>query len=534
MITLTRAIRNCYRDSLSLMQLSARVTETPGVDAAAVVMATDGNRALLRDAGLLTGHPEAGAADVLVIIRGDETPILEQAFATLAEELHRGSPASRASGSADTRLPRSLAMSLQDTNANLALISVPGDYAAAEALKALRLGLHVMLFSADVAEADEVALKRYAAANDLLVMGPDCGTAIINGVPLGFANVVRRGDIGCVGASGTGLQEVSTLIHRHGAGVSQVIGTGGRDLSRAVGGAATLQALNALAQDPSTRVIVVVSKPPETEVAARILERAGRAGKPVVVNFLGAAPFTEPAPGIVSARTLEEVARRAVALSQGIPYSWDTQPIDRIPSHRRLPDAGHPKTPTQRFIRGLYSGGSLAAEAVQLMRETVGPVYSNTSMPPSLDDIWKSRGHTVVDLGDARLTRGRPHPMIDPRLRGERILHEAADPEVAVVLLDVVLGYGAHHDPAGALTPAIRKARRVAERAGRRLLFAASVCGTPDDPQNATQQQFGLEEAGVILGRSNAEAVRIALELARNERHEKPEGPRRRSKATGT
>lgn len=514
MITLTRTIRNCYRDSLSLMELSARLAEAPGVDAASVVMATDGNLALLRDAGLLAGHPEAGAADILVVIRGEDTRILEQTFAALAEELDRGSPTSRTAASTDAALPRSLAMSLQDMSANLALISVPGEYAAAEALKALRLGLHVMLFSADVAEADEVALKQYAGANGLLVMGPDCGTAIINGVPLGFANVVRRGDIGCVGASGTGLQEVTTLIHRHGAGVSQVIGTGGRDLSRSIGGLSTLQGLDALAQDPATRVIVVVSKPSEPEVAARIVDAAGSAGKPVVVNFLGATPDIDPAADIVSARTLEETAGRAVALSRGVPFPSDGRTADGIPSDGSLADTGLPGAPRQRFIRGLYSGGTLAAEAVLLMREAVGPVYSNTSTPPSLSDIWKSQGHTVMDLGDARLTRGRPHPMIDPRLRGERILREAADPEVAVILLDVVLGCGAHDDPAGALTPIIREARETAKRAGRRLAFVASVCGTPDDPQNASQQESSLEKAGVIVGLSNAEAVRTALDLA--------------------
>ena len=514
MTTLTKVIRNCYRDSLSLMQLSAGVAETSGVEASALVMATDGNLALLRDTGLLTGDAGAGAADVLVVIRGQDTRILEQALAVLDEELHRNPPAARAGGNAADVRPRSLVMSLEAASASLALISVPGEYAAAEALKALRLGLHVMLFSADVAEADEVALKQYAGANDLLVMGPDCGTAIINGVPLGFANVVRRGDIGCVGAAGTGLQEVTTLIHRHGGGVSQVIGTGGRDLSRAVGGLSTLQALDALAQDPATRVIVVVSKPPEAEVAARILEQAGRAGKPVVVNFLAAARPTEPVPGTVSAQTLEEAARRAVALSRGVPFSPDAPPEDRVRPDGRLTDTSPPRAPGQRFIRGLYSGGSLAAEAVLLMQERVGPVYSNTSMPPSLDDIWKSQGHSVVDLGDARLTRGRPHPMIDPRLRGERILREAADPEVAVVLLDVVLGYGAHYDPAGALTPVIRKARQAAEQAGRQLLFVASVCGTTEDPQNASRQESSLADAGVLLGGSNAEAVRIALELA--------------------
>ena len=520
MITLTRVILNRYRDSLSLMQLSARAAETPGVDAAAVVMATDGNRALLRDAGLFAGEAGAGANDMLVVVRGDDSEIIEQVFAALEEELSRAAPATRAAASANDALPRSLVMSLEETSGNLALISVPGEYAAAEALKALRLGLHVMLFSAGVSEADEAALKRYASANGLLVMGPDCGTAIINGVPLGFANAVRRGDIGCIGAAGTGLQEVTTLIHRYGGGLSQVVGTGGRDLSRTVGGLSTLQALDALAQDPATRVIALVSKPPDPEVAARVLDRARRAGKPVVLNFLGTAPDARPATGLVSARTLEEAARAAVALSQGVAFSTDTAPEHRTRPDDGLADAGSPKTPVGRFIRGLYSGGTLAAEAVLLMREAVGPVYSNTSMPPFLNDIWKSQGHAVVDLGDARLTRGRPHPMIDPRLRAERIAREAADTEVTVILLDVVLGHGAHDDPAGALAPVIREAAQAAKRAGKRLSFVASVCGTPDDPQNAPQQERRLEDAGVILGQSNAEAVRTALELARDERHE--------------
>ena len=520
MITLTRVIPDCYRDSLSLMQLSARAAETAGVDAAAVVMATDGNRALLRDAGLLAGEADAGANDMLLVVRGDDSEIIGQVLAALEEALSRDAPASRVVTGGHAALPRSLAMSLEERSGNLALISVPGDYAAAEALKALRLGLHVMLFSADVSEADEVALKQYASAKGLLVMGPDCGTAIINGVPLGFANAVRRGDIGCIGAAGTGLQEVTTLVHRYGGGLSQVIGTGGRDLSRAVGGLSTFQALDALARDPATRVIVLVSKPPDPEVASRVLERAGRSGKPVVVNFLGAAPDAEPASGLVPARTLEEAARAAAALSQGVAFSPDAAPERPPAPDSALADAGGPKAPGRRFIRGLYSGGTLAAEAVLLMRETVGPVYSNTSMPPFLDDIWKSRGHAIVDLGDARLTRGRPHPMIDPRLRAERIPREAADPEVAVMLLDVVLGHGAHNDPAGALAPVIREAGQAAKRAGKRLSFVASVCGTPDDPQNGTSQESRLRDAGVIVGRSNAEAVRIALELARKEQHE--------------
>lgn len=510
MATLEKIIRNCYRDSLSLMQLSAQLAEMHGVSAASVVMATDGNIALLHDAGLSASEVDAGPNDLLVVIHGADPATLESVFARVEEELNRSIVQSETTGILEPSTPRSIEMSLQQMAADLALISVPGEYASAEALKALRLGLHVMLFSANVVAEDEVRLKEYARDHDLIVMGPDCGTAILNGIPLGFANVVRRGDIGLVGASGTGLQEVTTLIDRAGAGVSQAIGTGGRDLSGAVGGISTLQGLKALAEDPTTRVIAIVSKPPTPEVALRVVEEARQAGKPVVVNFLGENPASLEAPNVFPVRTLEDTAYQAVALSRGMPF----EPSDKRDTP--VQKAGG-FAPGQRFIRGLYSGGTLASEAVLLLSERVGHVYSNTSTDPGncLENIWASKAHTVVDLGDPLLTRGRPHPMIDHRLRGERILHEARDPEVAVILLDVVLGYGAHMNPAGAITSVIEEAGQMAQRANRPLLFVGSVCGTPADPQDSLRQRAILADAGVLLGSSNAGAVRIAAELVK-------------------
>ena len=392
--------------------------------------------------------------------------------------------------------------------ANLALISTPGDYAAAEAMKALHLGLNVMLFSNNVALEDEIALKRYAGAHGLMVMGPDCGTAILGGIPLGFANVVRRGDIGLVSASGSGLQQVTCLIDQLGHGVSQAIGTGGRDLRTEVGGLTMHQGLDALAGHAGTRVIVLISKPPAPEVAVHVLESARQAGKPVVVNFLGADPKVLAASNLHAAKTLEDAAVTAVALAAG------RQPDD-VGFAALSVDVPRPG-PAQRYVRGLYSGGTFCSEAALLLSEHVAPVYSNTPIGGAepLADIWHSRAHTLIDLGDDVFTRGRPHPMIDHRLRNERIAIEARDPQTAVLLLDVVLGYGSHPDPAAAMAPAVAAAIAQAAEAGRRLAVIGFVCGTEADPQDLKRQQATLTEAGMILTKTNAQAVRLAARIA--------------------
>jgi succinyl-CoA synthetase alpha subunit len=508
MATAHRVIRNLYRDSVSMMQLSAALRELPGVEQASAIMATAGNLDLLRAAGLLAEQPEAGANDLLIALKGKSAAALDAAFAAADAELRKAPPA--ASGGGPRAMPpASLQMALaQSPDANLALISTPGEYAAAEAAKALRLGLNVMLFSDNVPLADEIALKHNARERGLMVMGPDCGTAIVDGIPLGFANVVRRGAVGVVGASGTGTQQVTCLVHRRGEGVSHAIGTGGRDLHRDVGGITMLQGLAALARDSATRVIVLVSKPPAPDVAKRILDAARKARKPVVVSFVGGARGEVKGANLHVAATLEDAAYAAVALARG-----------RVPPRRapaKLP-AGLPRLAAgQRFVRGLYSGGTFCYEASGLLGAALGAVRSNAPVDPRmhLADIWQSAGHTVVDLGDDDFTRGRPHPMIDHQLRNERIAKEAADPEVGVILLDVVLGYGAHPDPAAEMVPAIRKAQAVAARKRRRIAFVGFVCGTDSDPQDFARQEAALRDVGMVLADSNAQAVRIAAAVA--------------------
>ncbi|KXV03583.1 hypothetical protein CR51_16900 [Caballeronia megalochromosomata] len=505
--------KNMYQDSVSLMQISAHIGKLPGVEQASVVMGTPANLVQLADAGL-GNDVQASPNDLIIAVRGDEAAC-EEALRLAHERL-----SARASGdetqTSEALAPTSLAMVCDEQPAaNLALISVPGDYAAAEAIKALQLGMNVMLFSDNVSMAQEKAIKTLAREKRLIVMGPDCGTAIVNGMPLGFANVVRRGGIGVVGASGTGLQEVTCRIDQLGAGISQALGTGGHDLHEDIGGISMQFGLDALAEDPDTRVIVLISKPPARAVAERILERAQKAGKPVVVNFLGAAEADMRAPGITPALTLADAAQFAVALLNctALPASVArVEPQDEAKLVKESESLGA----RRKFIRGVFAGGTFCYESQLLCRDAGFTASSNTPVKGNakLADIWTSAGHTIVDMGDDDFTRGRPHPMIDPTLRDERVRAEMLDPETAVVLFDLVLGYGAADEPAQGLIAALAHVR--AEAAGRDLpLLIAHVCGTQSDPQVRSRQADALREAGVLVAGCNAEAALWASRVAR-------------------
>jgi FdrA protein len=469
--------QDLYADSIALMQLAEGLQRLPGIEAAAVVMGTPANLASLDQAKLRP--PEANGAgpnDLVVAVRATSGEVGRAAL-LCAEALLAG----RGRGE-DRRVevgPRSIASAARRTvEANVAVISVPGDYAVAEAHQALAAGLHVFLFSDGVALGDEVALKETGRARGLVVMGPECGTSILHGVGLGFANRVRRGSIGLVGASGTGLQEVTTLIHRLGGGVSHAIGTGGRDLAAEVGGITTLQALELLARDPDTRVVVIVSKPASPAVAEPLLVAASVSGKPVVACLLGSRAETRA--GVRMTDTLEEAAVAAVEAAGIAPPPLETP---RLTSRR---------TPCGRVL-SLYSGGTLCDEA----RRIVGDA-----------------GVRFVDFGATEYTRGRPHPMIDLALRSAAVARAGEDDAVGVLLLDVVLGSCAHRDPAHALAPAITEARAQATRRGRRLEVVAHVVGTESDEQRLTGQEQALRSLDVIVCPSNRQAALTARALA--------------------
>lgn len=497
---------SAYYDSVTLMLAQREVRGLPGVREAGLVMGTEANKELLHEAGVMPSDVSeaAGPNDLILVVDAEDDRAAEAALDRAEQLLVQR----RASPSSEEYRPKTVSAAARALEAaNLALISVPGRFAAGVAKDALAAGLHVMLFSDNVPLDAEVALKRAGAERGLLVMGPDCGTALLGGAALGFANAVRRGPIGIVGAAGTGLQEVGSLIHRGGSGVSHAVGTGGRDLGDAVGGATALRGLAALAADPDTEVIVLISKPPARAVAARLLGAARASGKPVVVNFIGAEIAASER--VFGARTLEDAAEIAVRLATGAPPAW--------PRRQALPaQQGMRLSPGQRYIRGIYSGGTLCYEALLLLEAHVGPVYSNTPLDPSgmLPSASRSREHTVIDMGTDELTVGRLHPMLDMELRQQRILREAEDPEVAVILLDVVLGWGAHADPAGQLAPVIRQARDRAQQAGRWLSVVAAVCGTDLDPQLYDEQVRLLAEAGALVQASNAQAAQLAALIA--------------------
>ncbi|WP_059104560.1 acyl-CoA synthetase FdrA [Shouchella shacheensis] len=481
---------NSYQDSVNLMLLTNQVSSLQGIERASVMMGTDANKDIFKNTGLFAEElNQAGANDMCIVVDTDNTDKVDEVLAEVEHFLKNQSVKSKGSQTSRVRSWEKATETLP--NANLALISVPGKYAAGEAERALDLGLHAFIFSDNVPLEDEERLKGKAEELGLLVMGPDCGTGIISGVPLAFANVVREGNIGVIGASGTGIQEVTTLIDRRGGGIRHAVGTGGRDLSAEIGATTMLQSLAAFEEDAGTDVIVLVSKPPAESVRSQVLERLAASPKPVVVSFVGDDPAVHDEAGIYLAYTLNEAAHLALNLAKG-----------NDPHHEEvgIPDISENR---EGVLSGLYSGGTLATEAAVLASSALslseGVVHEEGFM-------LKAKGHEIIDLGDDMYTEGRPHPMIDPTTRIEYFEKAAVDPKVAVVLFDVVLGYGAFGDPASAILPAI-------EQGKDKKAYVAVLCGTKADVQAYDEQKAKLEAAGVIVKESNEEAVSAALAL---------------------
>lgn len=486
-----------YYDSSILMQLQRGLLGLPGVQDAGVVMGTPANLELLDQSGLLTAEAQtAKANDLLIVVKAETEAAARHALGQVDALV-----AQRRSTIAEEFRPKTLATALKQLpNAQWVLVSVPGRYAAGVARDALQAGKHVFLYSDNVALADEIALKEQAQKQGLLVMGPDCGTAIINGVGLGFANRVRRGAIGLVGASGTGLQAITSHIHTLGQGVSHAIGTGGRDLKAEVGARTAHQALAILARDPETKVIVLVSKPPAPAVVTHLLAAARATGKPVVIDFIGYPPPARQLGNLHFVASLSEAAEKATELLVSGYLASPQLPITNT-------------LITNNYLRGLFSGGTLAYEAMLGLQAVLHPLYSNTPITKdqALPDPLQSQAHTILDLGDDVFTVGRLHPMMDNDLRLRRLRQEAADPEVGLLLLDVVLGEGAHPDPASELAPAIAEVKA----ARPELDVLAIVVGTDADPQNLDSQIERLRAAGASVFTNVTQAVEaIAQRLA--------------------
>lgn len=491
--------KGSYHDSVVLMLLTNQISTIEGVKKVSIMMATPANKDIYKQSGLDTEELQSATAnDMVVVADVDDDSILDTIMAEVDEFFKKQSTANAdKKGSESVKSWDKALEKLPD--ANLAVISIPGAYAALEADRALDEGMNVFMFSDNVTVEDEVKLKQKAHEKGLAVMGPDCGTGIIQGVPVAFTNNVTPGAIGIIGASGTGIQELTTIIDRLGEGVKNAIGTGGRDLSTEVGGITMMDMIEAMESDESVKVLIIISKPPAKEVRDRISDRLSNFKKPVVTLFLGEKPEYHEE-NFYHTYTLDEAARLAVGLVRGEEVKEGEVKTDR---------SGFFKAEEKKTIKAYYSGGTLAGEAAMLIKDAL-----DMKVPPQKAEgyMLKTDGHIVVDLGDDVYTQGKPHPMIDPAKRIECMQEAIDDDSTGVILLDIMLGYGSHEDMAGVLLPTITELRDKAKAAGRKVFFVATVCGTRRDFQGYDEAVNKLKEAGVIVCETNKLAVRTAIQ----------------------
>jgi FdrA protein len=502
---------NEYYDSVFLMSVNKRLGEAEGVLQTAVLMGSENNKRLLSDLGIRGDEIDrAKPGDLIVGVIAESDDVIERVLSNLGGYLIVQD------ARAWTERYHSLGEALNaSVRANLAVLSIPGEYVFREAYRALEAGLHAFIFSSNVPVEEELRLKQFGKEKNLLVMGPDCGTSILGGKGIGFSNAVREGAVGAIGPSGTGLQEFTTQIHHAGAGISHAIGTGTRDLSSDIGGITTIMALEALEDDAATEVIAIVAKPPDEAVLTTLFHRIDACTKPVVGCLLGIEALPDYAPeGFHLARTIDEAVEKSLGILNGrVGVLADED--SALP--RRADDFQVDLTPGQRYIRGLFAGGTFCYQAQQILAESGLEISSNAPIGSSakLEHYEKSRGHTLIDMGDEEYTLGKPHPMIDGTARAQRIMTEGQDPETAVILLDLVLGYNASVDPAGELTASVLAVKEARRAHGAELVIAASICGTENDPQDLEFQRGQLEKAGVIVFESNAKATRFCRDLVK-------------------
>ena len=490
--------KGSYHDSVVLMLLTNEISTIEGVKKVSIMMATPANKDIFKQSGLDTEElMESTANDMVVVADIDDDSLLDTIMENVDEFLKKQSTTSAATKGSESVKSWDRALEKMP-DANLAVISIPGAYAALEADRALDQGLNVFMFSDNVTIEDEKALKEKAHEKGLTVMGPDCGTGIIQGVPIAFTNSVTPGSIGIIGASGTGIQELTTIIDRLGEGVKNAIGTGGRDLSTTVGGITMMDMIDAMEGDDSVKVLIVISKPPAQAVREKISDRLSICKKPVITLFLGEKPEYHEE-NFYHTYTLDEAARLAVSLVRGQEVPEATVDVD---------ESEFFKAEENKTIKAYYSGGTLANEAAMLIKDAM-----DVKVPP--EDIegymLQLDGNIVVDLGDDAYTQGKPHPMIDPAKRIECMQEAVDDPSTGVILLDIMLGYGSHADMAGALLPTIKELQAKAAAANRKVFFVATVCGTRRDYQGYDEAVNKLKDAGVIVCENNKLACRTAI-----------------------
>lgn len=493
--------KNEYYDSVTLMVFSKKLSEIQGVIEAAVMMGTDHNKELMFRSKILDlkTKNESTSNDLIIGIKARNDDIIVHALKTLEDEFIQKKESSKLLVKKKFNSVTSALKNISDLN--FAIISVPGRYAKNEVMKCLTNNLHVLLFSDNVSYEDEITMKKYAKEKNLLMMGPDCGTAIINHISLGFANEIKKGSIGLTGASGTGLQEVLSIIDSLDDGISQVLGTGGRDLTEEIGAAMMLDTLMALERDSRTNIIGIIAKTATVTSIQKILDKVKNFKKPIVACILGADSKLFEGSNIKFASNLQEAAYKLVSLSKKKIIKPESNKIFNLEKISR-----------GKYLRGLYSGGTLAYEAILLMEGRIKELYSNLKIKNvnPLEDFERSLYNTVLDMGDDYFTNGMPHPMIDPKLRSLRIKKEIYDSETAVILLDCILGHGSHNDPAGEIIAIVEEVKKI----GIKLpVIVVSICGTKNDYQDLNKSIERLENTGIIVTKTNAQAIDICLSL---------------------
>ncbi|MCE5283437.1 MAG: acyl-CoA synthetase FdrA [Deltaproteobacteria bacterium] len=504
----TAVKRNSYLDSIFLMNAAKEIMKIKGVKDAILLMGTDMNKTVLKEVGGLTPEAMAAAPNDLILSLDLEDGNIAKDVLAFLESLIAGKEKNQ--HEEETVFPSLNKAIDASPDANLVFISVPGEFAAQEAKTALNRGLNAFIFSDNVPIEDEVELKKMALEKGLLVMGPGCGTSVINHVSIGMMSTINEGSIGIVGASGSGIHQIATLIDRQGLGISQAIGTGGRDLSKEVDGITMIQGIHFLEKDQNTKVIVLVSKPPAPAPAEKIFDLVRKSAKPVVIFFLGGDQQQIKAVGAHGALTLEEAAMKAIKLAnnEAIP----PENFIEACKTRLAPLAAEEKGklfPGQRYLRGLFCGGTHSEEAILLLQDMIGSLYANVSFGNcrKVANPHSSIKNTLIDMGDEEFTKGKPHPVIDPSILKDRLWKEGSDPEVAVILFDLLLGYGAHRDPVGTIEETLAAIRRKAHEEGRHVSIVASICGSTRDPQGFEEQKTRLEALGVKVLPSTAQAA---------------------------
>lgn len=507
MESMIKVYSNRYYDSVQLMFITSAIKKKQGIEIALVAMGTQANKEIFNDLGLNDSSViNAGPNDMIIGVRAIDREVCDQAMVEIQDLL-----TAHGSAAEENTVYSSIETAKQaNAKANVCIISVPSSYVKAEAIKALNAEMNVLILSDNVPLEEEREIKLLAAEKGLLCMGPDCGVVNINGISFLLGSIVRKGPVGICAASGVGLQEVASLIHHAGSGISQGIGTGGKDLKDKVGGLTMLSGIDALERDKETKIIVLISRKPESNTLEKVLNRVAKCGKPVVICFMGCEKEIIMKSGAAYALNLEEAARKALDL---IGITLEPADLEKVKTLAEQEAVAMSKE--QKYVRGLFCGGTFCEEAMVTMKNIIGDIYSNAPLKKEFKLVSStvSVKNSVVDYGDEEFTMGRPHPVIDTEPRGLGILREAEDPETAVILLDFILGPAVNSDPVGSVIDKIKEAMKIAAERGGKLAVVASVCGTEDDPQKLSAQEDMLKEAGVIVCSDNYQAALLAGEI---------------------